>query len=158
MKNQIDGVEEDRLGKPNRPVASGRISIENATLLYYALFLSMWVASYYTNNLLCTFIYSVAIVVYNEGALARIPVVKNFIGALGLAFYCWGTTVILGMFHSFFPLAEPPVLLWDDAYYLICKDRAQPLHGLKAIAVWQIGALFATTVSAASYADTWSDY
>lgn len=60
----------------------------------------MWVASYYTNNFPCTFTYSIAIVVYNEGGLARIPVVKNFIGAVGLACYCWGTTVILGMFHS----------------------------------------------------------
>ena len=44
----------------------------------------------------CTLTYSVAIVIYNEGGLAAIPVVKNVIGALGLACYCWGTTIILG--------------------------------------------------------------
>ena len=57
----------------------------------------MWVAAFYTKTVPCTLTYSVAIVIYNEGGLAAIPVVKNIIGAIGLACYCWGTTIILSM-------------------------------------------------------------
>lgn len=96
LSNQINGVEEDRIAKPHRPIPSGRISSENATVLYYALFASMWAAALYTKTISCTLTYSVAIVIYNEGGLAAVPVVKNVIGAIGLACYCWGTTVILG--------------------------------------------------------------
>ena len=89
-------MEEDRIAKPHRPLPSGRISAEDATVLYYALFASMWAAALYTKTILCTLTYSVAIFIYNEGGLAAVPIVKNVIGAIGLACYCWGTTVILG--------------------------------------------------------------
>jgi hypothetical protein len=60
----------------------------------------MWIAAIHTNTIVCTLVYSIAIVIYNEGGLAAIPVVKNIIGAIGLSCYCWGTTIILGMgFH-----------------------------------------------------------
>ncbi len=96
VKNQINGVEEDRIAKPHRPLPSGDISTENATRLYYILFALMWAAAFYSNTIFCTLIYSLAIVAYNEGGLAAIPVVKNVVGAIGLVCYCWGTTVILG--------------------------------------------------------------
>jgi 4-hydroxybenzoate polyprenyltransferase len=105
---QIDGLEEDRLAKPNRPLPSGRISVENARVLYYVLFMLMWAASLYTRTTLCTLVYSIAIVVYNEGGLAKLPVLKNVIGALGLACYCWGTTVILGIESHFISLGRFP--------------------------------------------------
>lgn len=73
------------------------ISSDNANLLYYGLFISMWAAAYFMETVSCTLIYSVAIVIYNEGGLAAIPIVKNVIGAIGLACYCWGSTIILGM-------------------------------------------------------------
>ena len=72
------------------------ISLEGATVLYYVLFALMWAAALCTNTIPCTLTYSIAIVIYNEGGLAAIPVVKNVIGAVGLACYCWGTTIILG--------------------------------------------------------------
>ena len=56
----------------------------------------MCVAALYTRTVVCTLTYSVAIVIYSEGGLAAIPVVKNVIGAIGLACYCWGTTIIFG--------------------------------------------------------------
>ena len=90
-------MEEDRIAKPHRPLPSGRITLEDARLLYYILFTLMWFAALYEKTIPCTLIYSVAIVAYNEGRLAAIPVVKNVIGAIGLTCYCWGTTIILGM-------------------------------------------------------------
>lgn len=94
---QLDGIDEDRIAKPHRPLPSGRITPGQATLLYYVLFLLMWIAAIHTNTITCTVVYSVAIVIYNEGGLAGIPVVKNFIGAIGIGCYCWGTTIILGI-------------------------------------------------------------
>lgn len=65
-------------------------------MLYYALLASMWAAALYAKTIPCTLTYSIAIVIYNEGGLAAVPVLKNIIGAIGLSCYCWGTTVILG--------------------------------------------------------------
>ena len=62
----------------------------------------MWALAFYANTIPCTLTYSVAILIYNEGGLAAIPIVKNIIGAIGLACYCWGTTIILG--RSIIPL------------------------------------------------------
>ncbi|TDZ29095.1 Fumagillin beta-trans-bergamotene synthase [Colletotrichum spinosum] len=91
----------------------------------------MWAAALYTKTVPCTLAYTIAIVVYNEGGLAAIPVVKNLIGAIGLACYCWGTTVIL--------------------------DDGKELHGLKAVAVLMIGAIFATTGHAQDFRDRSAD-
>lgn len=61
----------------------------------------MWLAAFSEKTIPCTLTYSVAILIYNEGGLAAIPVVKNVIGAIGLACYCWGTTIILGMILNY---------------------------------------------------------
>ncbi len=79
--------------------------------------------------------------IYKEGGLAVIPVVKNVMGAIGLVYYCWGTTIILGMgFLSF----VKSVGTWRNADML--QDQGRELHRLKAIAVLIIGFIFATTV------------
>lgn len=72
------------------------ITPEDASKLYYVLFTLMWASALYAHTIPCTMTYSVAILVYNEGGMAAVPVVKNFLGAVGLTCYCWGTTVILG--------------------------------------------------------------
>lgn len=101
----------------------------------------MWAAAISLNTIPCTFIYSVAILIYNEGGLAGIPVVKNLIGAVGLTCYCWGTTVILGTsLHLLFPLRH------FSSLANIHRDHGKEIHGWKAIAVSMIGAIFATTV------------
>lgn len=112
-------MEEDRIAKSHRPLPSGRISPENAAVLYYVLFALMWAAALTMKTIPCTLTYSVAILIYNEGGLAAIPVVKNVIGAIGLACYCWGTTIILGttldfaytflFFASFYPFDDNAV-------------------------------------------------
>ncbi|KAH1517061.1 hypothetical protein KXX29_008616 [Aspergillus fumigatus] len=131
VKNQIDGIDEDSIAKPHRPLPSGRITPGQATLLYRVLFFLMWVAAVYTNTISCTLVYSIAIVVYNEGGLAAIPVVKNLIGAIGLGCYCWGTTIIF--------------------------DGGKELHGLKAVAVLMIVGIFATTGHAQDFRDRTAD-
>lgn len=75
----------------------------------------MWAAAFYTKTIPCTLTYSVAIIIYNEGGLAAVPVMKNVIGAVGLACYCWGTTVILGTVpkHMLFWAKTRPTLTWS---------------------------------------------
>ncbi|KAL8882013.1 MAG: hypothetical protein Q9192_007668 [Flavoplaca navasiana] len=145
VKNQINGIEEDRIAKPHRPLPSGDISLKEANKLYYGLFALMWVGGFYTRTLACTLTYSVAIVIYNEGGLAAIPVVKNVIGAIGLACYCWGTTITLGMVAIYFVEWVRTRRTAD-----MLQDQGRELYGMKAVAVLMIGFTFATTVSLAS--------
>ncbi|KAE9963355.1 hypothetical protein EG328_011498 [Venturia inaequalis] len=131
VKNQIDGVEEDRIAKPYRPLPAGRITLEDAQALYYCLFGLMLLSGISLNTLPCTIIYSVAIVVYNEGGLAVVPVLKNIIGAIGLACYAWGTTTIL--------------------------DHGRQPQGFKSLAALMICAIFATTGHAQDFRDRSAD-
>ncbi|KAJ7184627.1 UbiA prenyltransferase family [Mycena filopes] len=94
IKNQIVGLEEDRLAKPNRPIVSGRISSGAAQILYLVVGMIAVMYSVYYDLVLCTAIYMVAIYCYNEGNMARNWFLKSFLGSLGYVCYCWGTTVI----------------------------------------------------------------
>ncbi|KAE9984140.1 hypothetical protein BLS_003038 [Venturia inaequalis] len=51
VKNQIDGVEEDRIAKPYRPLPAGRITLEDAQALYYCLFGLMLLSGISLNTL-----------------------------------------------------------------------------------------------------------
>lgn len=146
---QIDGVEEDKLTKPTRPLPSGLISVEDARVLYRVSFFLMWAVSLYAGTKWCTLVYSIAILVYNEGGLVKYCVFKNGLGATGLACYCWGTTVILG--RSPTRIQSPGGLIpprsSPGADFLALQDQGRQLHGTKAIAAIMMGAIFATTVS-----------
>ncbi|KAJ6454080.1 UbiA prenyltransferase family-domain-containing protein [Mycena vitilis] len=85
IKNQIIGLEEDRLSKPNRPIVAGRLSVAAAQNLYLAVgALSFaWTP--------CNM---VTIYCYNEGGISRHWFLKSFLGSIGYVCYCWGTTVI----------------------------------------------------------------
>lgn len=85
----------------------------------------MWLAAFFLNTQLCTLVYTVAIVTYNEGGLAAIPGVKNIIGAIGLTCYCWGTTIIFGNALQNLDARNAPVLTrnrswqgaaWNEGY------------------------------------------
>lgn len=56
----------------------------------------MWITAVYFQTLSCTFVYTFTMIIYNEGGLAAIPGLKNVLGAVGIACYCWGTTIIFG--------------------------------------------------------------
>ncbi|KAJ7640639.1 UbiA prenyltransferase family-domain-containing protein [Mycena rosella] len=94
IKNQMIGLEEDRLSKPNRPIVSGRISLESAQILYLCVGVLSFLYSVYHGVVLCTAIYMVAIYCYNERGMARNWFLKSFLGSLGYVCYCWGTTII----------------------------------------------------------------
>ncbi|KAJ7686082.1 UbiA prenyltransferase family [Mycena rosella] len=94
IKNQMIGLEEDRLSKPNRPIVSGRISLESAQILYLCVGALSFLYSVYHRVVLCSAIYMVAIYCYNERGMAGNWFLKSFLGSFGYMCYCWGTTII----------------------------------------------------------------
>ncbi|KAI4521563.1 hypothetical protein K525DRAFT_200969 [Schizophyllum commune Loenen D] len=70
-KNQIVGLDEDKLSKPDRPIPSGRISPESTQILYVCLVLASLLMSARHGLLVPSAIYLTAIVAYNECSLAR---------------------------------------------------------------------------------------
>ncbi|QIX00160.1 hypothetical protein AMS68_005677 [Peltaster fructicola] len=131
IKNQIDGIDEDRVAKPYRPLPAGRLSLQTAKQLYYTFFVLMLLIGALTKTLTCTLTYTAMILAYNEGRLAEFPLSKNILAAGGLICYCWGVTVIF--------------------------DQGLPLHGYKLLAVTLLGAIFATTGHASDFRDRTAD-
>ncbi|KAL4921139.1 UbiA prenyltransferase family [Aspergillus aurantiobrunneus] len=131
VKNQMLGIPEDKISKPDRPLPSGRISLQDAGLLYAILFCLMWAISVYTGTEPCTLFYTIAILVYNEGGLARIAMFKNVLGGFGMSCYCWGGASVLG--------------------------QTQSLNTPKSLAIFIFGAVFATTGHAQDFRDIKAD-
>ncbi|KIY53726.1 hypothetical protein FISHEDRAFT_32764 [Fistulina hepatica ATCC 64428] len=95
IKNQIDGVEEDRLSKPNRPIVSGRITLENAYRLYVVLGVFSVLMSVCYRLTVCSLLYMALMLLYNECGLSRKWYFKSSIAAVAYFCYSWGTTVVL---------------------------------------------------------------
>ncbi|KAJ7098794.1 UbiA prenyltransferase family-domain-containing protein [Mycena belliarum] len=131
IKNQSIGVEEDRLSKPNRPIVSGRISLETAQTLYLCVGMISVLYSVYQRVLLCSTVYMVAIYCYNEMSMSRNWFLKSFLGALGYVCYCWGTTIIF--------------------------DHGKPLSRTSIIAVAISGLVHTTTGHAQDFRDRFGD-
>ncbi|KAL0059437.1 hypothetical protein AAF712_013827 [Marasmius tenuissimus] len=96
IQNQLTGVEEDRLCKPDRPFASGRVSLESGPTLYLVA-LSASIAWSALHDLLpLSIIYTCGTWSYNELELATNPFLKTPMG--GIAYWCYvgGTTYIMG--------------------------------------------------------------
>ncbi|CAK5275438.1 unnamed protein product [Mycena citricolor] len=127
IKNQITGLEEDRLSKPNRPIVAGRISVGAAQDLYWVIALVSTVFSAQFGLLPCTVLYLAAIFCYNELAMSRNWFCKSFLGSIGYVCYCWGTTVMF--------------------------DHGAPLSTLSTTAIVLSGLLHTTTGHAQDFRD-----
>ncbi|KAF9030564.1 hypothetical protein BDZ89DRAFT_1064573 [Hymenopellis radicata] len=128
---EMVGLEEDRLTKPNRPIVSGRISLNDAQTLYQVVFALSFLYSIYHGLVACSVLYLVAIVTHNEVGLSRNWFFKSFLGAIGYVCYCWGTTVIF--------------------------DHNKPLSQTSAIAVILSGVIHTTTGHAQDFRDRSGD-
>ena len=97
IKNQLMGVEEDRLCKPDRPFVSGRIPLEYGQPFYLlAIFLAVTVSACHGLTT-CCLTYLLASWLYNENEMSTNPLLKSPLGAIGYMCYAWGTTYIVGM-------------------------------------------------------------
>ncbi|KAL1716477.1 UbiA prenyltransferase family [Schizophyllum commune] len=117
-KNQLLGLQEDRISKPHRPLAAGRISPEATRVLHFAFVAASLALSAYRGLLPCSALYFAATYAYNEGGLARIGVLKSALSAVGYVCYGWG---------------------------MIDDDHGRPLSPLARSALAMTGAVFATT-------------
>ncbi|KAJ6515517.1 UbiA prenyltransferase family [Mycena sanguinolenta] len=127
IKNQITGLEEDRLSKPNRPIVSGRLSVAAAQRLYVFVATLSLVWSVFHGVLLCSVVYMLAIFLYNELGMARHWFFKSFLGSIGYVCYCWGTTMIF--------------------------DHGKPLSDISLAAIVTSGLLHTTTGHAQDFRD-----
>ncbi|KAI5826900.1 hypothetical protein K523DRAFT_322570 [Schizophyllum commune Tattone D] len=130
-KNQIVGLDEDKLAKPHRPIPSGRISPEATQTLYLCLIVASLLMSVRHGLLTPSLIYFAAIIAYNEFGLARNWVAKSALSAIGYICYCWGMSV--------------------------CFDHDRPLSSLSMTALVMTGAIFATTGQAQDFRDREGD-
>ncbi|TRM68641.1 UbiA prenyltransferase family [Schizophyllum amplum] len=130
-RNQIIGLEEDRLSKPNRPIAAGRISLRAAQILNVA-FIGMSLLDSARHGLLVqSVIYQVCAAAYNDWDLARYWVTKSGMICIGLGIWCWGTVV--------------------------CFDHGRPLSPTSVNALLITALLLATTVHAQDFRDVDGD-
>ncbi|KAJ7229414.1 UbiA prenyltransferase family [Mycena haematopus] len=127
IKNQITGLEEDRLSKPNRPIVAGRLSVDAAQKLYLLAAALSLVWSMCNGVLLCSAVYMLAIYCYNEGGMSRHWFLKSFLGSIGYVCYCWGTTMIF--------------------------DHGNPLSNISIAAIITSGLLHTTTGHAQDFRD-----
>lgn len=130
-KNQIVGLDEDKLAKPHRPIPSGRITPESTQTLYICLVIASFIMSARHGLLTPSLIYFAAIFAYNEFGLARNWVMKSALSAIGYICYCWGMSV--------------------------CFDHDRPLSHLSWMALVMTGAIFATTGQAQDFRDREGD-
>ena len=121
IKNQTVGLEEDRAGKPDRPIVSGRITPDAAHILYLTFIAASLLFSAAHGVLAPSLIHLVAIYAYNECGLSTVWWLKSLICAVGYATYFWGIGVLFG----------------GDA----------PLERSAALAILIEAAIFTTTVS-----------
>ncbi|KAL1686828.1 UbiA prenyltransferase family [Schizophyllum commune] len=130
-KNQLLGLQEDRLSKPHRPLPAGRITPEATRILHFAFVAASFALSAYRGLLPCSALYFAATYAYNEGGLATIGVLKSALSAVGYVCYGWGMTV--------------------------CFDHGRPLSPLARSALTMTGAVFATTGYAQDFRDRAGD-
>ncbi|KAJ7173769.1 UbiA prenyltransferase family-domain-containing protein [Mycena filopes] len=125
IQNQITGLEEDKISKPNRPLVAGRLSVETAHNIYIALvIISLWNSAEH-GVLACSIFHLVAMVAYNEAA-------------------CWGVTMIYGGVFILCCIGLP---------LKIYADHGRPLSQTSIIAVVMSGLIFTTTGHAQDFRD-----
>ncbi|KAJ6603702.1 UbiA prenyltransferase family [Mycena sp. CBHHK59/15] len=128
IQNQITGLEEDKISKPNRPLVTGRLTVATAQKIYIALIiLSLWNSAAH-GLLACSIFHLAAMCAYNEAGLSEYWALKSLIGSLGYVAYCWGMTVIF-------------------------EDHGRPLSETSIIAVVLSGLIFTTTGHAQDFRD-----
>ncbi|KAL1695444.1 UbiA prenyltransferase family [Schizophyllum commune] len=89
----IIGVEEDRLVKPNRPIASGRIALDNAVLLHRGIVVVLLSFSARQHTLPLSIVYVLGTTAYNDGHLSRSWALKSIMTGFGIAMCSWGAAV-----------------------------------------------------------------
>jgi 4-hydroxybenzoate polyprenyltransferase len=143
LLEQMLGVEEDKLCKPNRPFPSGRVSSESGQSLYLSVIAICIAASVYHGLTAVSLAYMLAIWLYNEFGLSTYPIHKNVLGAVGYVCYCWGTTYIIGK-----PLLRRITRTESKLFYI---GHHQPMSSTSTTAILFSGLIFTLTVQSFNF-------
>ncbi|KAL1672707.1 UbiA prenyltransferase family-domain-containing protein [Schizophyllum commune] len=127
----IIGLDEDRLSKPHRPIAAGRISLQAAQILHLLFSCSSLLLSARYGLLPHSAVYLACAAAYNDGNLARFWASKSAMIGIGLGICCWGTVV--------------------------CFNQGRPLAPAAIHALVIVALLLATTVHAQDFRDVAGD-
>ncbi|KAL1742857.1 UbiA prenyltransferase family-domain-containing protein [Schizophyllum fasciatum] len=127
----IIGLDEDRLSKPHRPIAAGRISLHAAQLLHLLFSAASLALSARHGLLPHSAVYLACAAAYNDGHLARFWASKSAMIGIGLGICCWGTVV--------------------------CFNQDGPLAPASISALVIVALLLATTVHAQDFRDVAGD-
>jgi 4-hydroxybenzoate polyprenyltransferase len=110
VSNQCLSLEEDKRNKSDRPLAAGRISVQHAVILRWALLpLCLFISLSYSVQVLYASVAMAALtIIYNEcQAHAAHWSVRNILNAVGYATFEIGATLVAGTVH--YQLSIPSV-------------------------------------------------
>ncbi|KAI6040761.1 UbiA prenyltransferase family-domain-containing protein [Pisolithus marmoratus] len=98
VANQIKAPDEDKINKPSRPIPAGRITVEGATILRWALVpICLAYSARYSTELMQTSLSLMLLTVwYNERDGDKGPLSKNFLTALIYGVGEFGGTLVAG--------------------------------------------------------------
>ncbi|MFN6564156.1 MAG: UbiA family prenyltransferase [Nostoc sp. ChiSLP01] len=83
LSNQIAGVEEDRINKPNRPLVTGKISLHGALVRWFLSMALFTFVGWYFGVLEWALICQMVVILHNFGGWDKHWVTKNFLIGLG---------------------------------------------------------------------------
>jgi 4-hydroxybenzoate polyprenyltransferase len=154
VSNQYKTREEDLLNKPWRPLPSGRITLDSARNLRWALCgICLSVSSLYSWTLACiSLALTFTTIAYDEYGLAGHWVGKNFAGVFGYTTFGAGTLMLMGMSSaSFIPV---PIHTYAT---LFKSGQTKALDNIARRALLYNALVIFTTLHAQDFADVDGD-
>lgn len=84
LANQLTGIEEDRLNKPDRPIVSGLVTQEGARVRWWLGMLAFTLAGGVLGVLRWALLWEAVVVAHNQGGVAKHWFAKNLCMAVGI--------------------------------------------------------------------------
>lgn len=125
VANQIIDPQEDGKNKSSRPIPAGLISLEDATMLRWALIpICLIVSACYSSQVFgLSFVLTLFILFYNELKAHEHWISKNFITAVGYACFEIGSTLIAGLLLRILSLNALLTYCWNRQKYVAVRTH-----------------------------------
>ena len=157
MSNQALCPEEDKENKKDRPLASGRISLESAKILRWALVPICWAMSYLysVQTLYASIALSFLTMVYNEfGGHAGHWIVRNLSVAVCYGSFELGATLVACASPLLFPMILPDL---TDIHQPFAAAKRETLDSIAIASICISSGILATTYHAQDLKDIHGD-
>ncbi|GJJ06924.1 hypothetical protein Clacol_001120 [Clathrus columnatus] len=98
LANQSLGYEEDMVNKPDRPIPSGRVTVEQARFLrWLSVIPCFFISAYYSPTIFRVSVaFAILTYLYNEMALSANWFTRNVLNGFGVAAFETGATLVAG--------------------------------------------------------------